>query len=153
MIQRVQTLFLLVVTLLSGFMIFYPLYGIRLKTGEKLFLHSYALQNGHTGELIHYNILLFMVILAITIISFITILYYNKRTIQMRLCVYNILISLFLIGCIAYYYFSIKRIPDVERNSFTFTVIFPVINIILLFQSFRAIRRDDLLIKSYDRLR
>jgi len=91
--------------------------------------------------------------LAITIMSFTTIILYNNRVVQMRLCVYNILISFCLIGYIAYYYFSIKHRPDVDSNSFTFIVVIPIINIILLFQSFRAIRRDDILIKSYDRLR
>ena len=153
MIQRAQTLFLLIVVLLSGFMIFYPLSMVELKTGILLHLHSYGMQDIHSGKLLYHIFIPFLLILAITIISFVTILLFNKRILQMRLCAYNIILSLCLIGCIAYYYFSLKHKPEVTSNSFTFTIVFPIINIFLLFQSFRAIRRDDLLIKSYDRLR
>jgi phosphoglycerol transferase MdoB-like AlkP superfamily enzyme len=154
MIQRVQTLFLLIVALLSGFMIFYPLSEMVIKTGDMVQFHSYGLQEiKQGGDTIHYNFLLLILILFITIMSFVTLLLYNNRALQMRLCVYNILISFCLIGCIAYFYFSLKHKYDIGANSYTIAVIFPIINIILLFQSFRAIRRDDLLIKSYDRLR
>jgi hypothetical protein len=154
MIQRIQSLFLLVVTLLSCLMLFYPLSNFYTSAGTWVQFHTYGLQEiKEGGDVVHYNFLLFLLILAIAIISLVTILVYNKRTLQMRLCVYNILLTICLIGCIAYFYFSFKHSLNMRANSYTFVVIFPIINILLLFQSFRAITRDDLLIKSYDRLR
>lgn len=154
MIQRVQTLFLLAVTILSFIMLISPLSKIVLLRGEIIKFYSIGLRDLNQGnEFIRYTIPLFVLILIITGISLVAMLYFKNRTLQLRLCVYHILLSIVLIGFLAFYYFSIKNQLNWDSNSFSIVVIFPLINIVLTFQAFRAIGRDEHLIKSYDRLR
>jgi len=159
MIQRVQTVFLLAATILSIIIVFNPISELSLSDGSSAVFTSFGLRNieePHTLYLSTFPIAVLAI--ASAIISFITILLYQKRILQMRLCVYNILLTIGLVISIFLYYFIIKNGVHVHEiyikaHSFSFTIVFPFVNIILLFQAFRSIRRDDLLIKSYDRLR
>jgi Domain of unknown function (DUF4293) len=154
MVQRVQTLFLLAVLVLSGIMLISPLSNMILLNGEVQKWFSIGIKNiNQDNTFVKYTIPHFVLVVIITLISLYTILSYNKRQLQLKLCVYNILLSLLLIGLTAYYYFVIKNRFNWDSNSFSLVIIFPIINIVLTFQAFRAIGRDDQLIKSYDRLR
>jgi hypothetical protein len=94
----------------------------------------------------------------IGLISFINIFLYTKRNLQIRLCVFNILLLVGL-SALTYYYFTVikKQIVisnlSVIKHAFDISIIFPVISIIFTFLAFRAIRKDELLIRSYERLR
>lgn len=154
MIQRVQTLFLLAVSILTFTMLVSPLSSIILPSDEIVKFYSYGLKNISQGnELIRYTFPLIVLIIISFGISFSSIFLYKKRPVQLKLCVYNILLQLLIIGIITFYYFSIKHQLNWESNSLSLVIIFPVINIVLTFQAFRAIGRDEHLVKSYDRLR
>jgi len=135
-------------------MLFSPLSKVMMEHRQVHYLYSIGLRNfSHENEIVIYAIPLLLFILAISILCLVTIFLYDNRPLQLRLCVYSILCSIILIGIIAFYYFYIRNQNEWVSNSFSITVIFPIVNIILIFQAFRAIGRDDLLIKSYDRLR
>jgi hypothetical protein len=153
MIQRVQTIFLLIATIAAVFMITIPF--SRMVSPENITheMHFYGLENTSEGVLIAKTLPLAVITVITGLLSFLTIIIYRRRVLQMRICVYNILITIAQFGLILYYYFSFKSDLGAGVTSFSFTIILPLINIILIFQAFRAIRRDDLLIKSYDRLR
>lgn len=153
MIQRVQTLFLLVATILSALVVFVPISEMMLPNGDVAKLYSTGLKNLNSSEVLYQTFPILILGLATSLLSLITIFIYQRRTIQMRLCVYNILLLLFMAILFAYYYFDIRNKLEVQMHSFSYTLVIPLVNIILIFQAFRAIRRDDLLIKSYDRLR
>ena len=159
MIQRVQTVFLLAATILSAIIIFHPVSYMTLSDGSKALFTSFTLKNTNEPPLIYmYTFPIGALAIATSLISFITIFLFQNRTLQMRLCVYDILLTIGLGVLMIFYYFKIKNgvIANelhVYQHSFTYTIIFPLINIILLFQAFRTIRRDDLLLKSADRLR
>jgi hypothetical protein len=90
--------------------------------------------------------------------SFMNIFLYSARTRQMRWCIFNILLLLGLSGLIYYYFTYIKKqILEsglaIAEHSFKIAVILPVLSIILTYMAFRAIRRDELLVRSYERLR
>lgn len=153
MIQRVQTLFLLIATIASVLMIVIPFYQMIGPNDDVLKLYYTGLENVTRGEVIYRTLPLAVITVVTGLISFITILLFQRRTLQMRLCVYNILLIIAQFGLILFYYFSLKNKFDAGLTSFSFTAILPLVNIVLIFQAFRAIRRDDLLIKSYDRLR
>jgi hypothetical protein len=96
--------------------------------------------------------------LIIGLVSFMNIFLYSARIRQIRLCIFNILLLLGLSGLI-YYYFTYIRKQILESglaiadHSFKIAVIFPILSIILTYLAFRAIRRDELLVRSYERLR
>jgi hypothetical protein len=159
MIQRIQSLFLLAAGACSIFLIFYPI--SRMVFGDDIFANffSYGFKNASWPYEKFMSTYPVLIITSVSgLLSLITIFLYRNRILQMRLCVYNILITLGLIIIIFYYYFAVKRGAlgkelALERHHFSFAVMLPFVNVILLFQAFRAIRRDDLMVKSYDRLR
>lgn len=159
MIQRIQSLFLLFVMVFSIAIVLHPINRMVLSNGPMAILSGFSFK-----VLVNPPILIIrtfpIAILAIlsAIISFWTILKYQNRDLQMKLCVYNIIFNfLIIIAILIYYYIIIHSTYEnnitVIKSAFSYPILLPLINIILLFQSFRAIRRDDLLIKSYDRLR
>jgi hypothetical protein len=154
MIQRVQSLFLLAVTILSGIMLISPITEFYLANGELVKLYSLGFRNVNlSNAIIGYTIPLFITVSIITLLSLTSILLFNKKQLQLKICVFIILLSFGVIAEIAYYYFSIKYHVPWKTSSFSLVMIFPIINIVLTFQAFRAIGRDDQLLKSYDRLR
>ena len=153
MIQRIQSLFLLFTTIFSSLMIFLPFSDMMNADGELLKLYCTGLHNIPKEILIYNTWPLCVLIVTTGLISIATIIIFQRRVLQMRFCVYNILITIAQFVLLLYYFFKFKGEFGADMHSFSFTIILPLINIILLFQAFRAIRRDDLLIKSYDRLR
>jgi hypothetical protein len=121
--------------------------------GELLKLYCNGLHNIPQETILFNAWPLCVLTVVIGLISLTTIIIFQRRVLQMRFCVYNILLSLAQFVLVLFYFFKFKREFGADIHSFSFTVILPLVNIIILFQAFRAIRRDDLLIKSYDRLR
>ncbi|MDR0295856.1 MAG: DUF4293 domain-containing protein [Prevotellaceae bacterium] len=131
MLQRIQTIFLLAAAILLTCMFFNPF----ISAGD---------------ELIQYTDFLTIRILIIltVVIGYLNIFMYRKRTIQIRLCIYNCLVLLGLQGFIAYYIFTNK--VDVV---FSLTAAFPIISAILTYMAMRYIVRDEALVKTMERLR
>jgi hypothetical protein len=153
MIQRVQSLFLLFAVIFSSLMILLPFSQMMAPHGDLLKFYCTGLYNIPQEKLI-YNTWTLCVLTVVTgLISLVTIFIFQRRVLQMRFCVYNILLTLAQFILILYYFFKFKGVLETNLHSFSFTIILPLVNIFLIFQAFRAIRRDDLLIKSYDRLR
>ena len=154
MIQRIQSLFLLAAATFSGISFKTPLSEFILKNGDLVKLYSHGLYDVTNHTTFHLNTLVLAVlIITTTLINLIVIFIYKRRVLQMRLCVYNILLTIAILGVHLYFHFMLKKNLDIASSQFTLSAIFPIINIILIFQAFRAIKRDDLLLKSYDRLR
>lgn len=159
MIQRIQSLFLLCVTIASFIIVFHPIVRMGMSHGPMAYLTSINFKALLSPPEISYPTFPIAILASISgLMSLLTILLYHNRLLQMRLCGYNIVLTLILIIVIFVYYFIIKdktfnNSITVLSTAFAYPIVLPFINIILLFQSFRAIRRDDLLVKSYDRLR
>ncbi len=154
MIQRIQSLFLLAATVLSIIVVIHPVSSMMLTGKVEAEFFTYGLMSmGESTEML-YNTFPVIILAGLTaILSLITIFIYRKRALQMRICVFNILLTLFLIISIFVYYLAIKRNFVVLTHSFSYSALLPFVNVILIFQAFRGIRRDDLLLKSYNRLR
>jgi len=70
----------------------------------------------------------------------------------MRLCTINIFVLLGLGGLIYYYVSeSAKLLSGIY--SFTIFLLFPVIAAILIYLAIRAIKKDEMLVRSIDRIR
>ncbi len=155
MLQRIQTIYLLIVAILTGFMFFLPLAVFLEAGGNVLTFYSYGVLNrASSSDGILYSTLPLSVMIAIIFtISVITIFLYKNRTRQMRFCVFNILLMIGLMGLLLFYYLSVKKDIGFTQHTLKLPIVLPVINIVLTFQAFRGIRRDELLVRSYERLR
>jgi Na+/melibiose symporter-like transporter len=76
---------------------------------------------------------------------------YKKRILQMRFNIFNSILLVVLQGFIIYY--IISCINQDTRFIFTVQSIFPVISLILSILAIRNILKDEILIKSLNRLR
>ena len=138
MLQRIQTIYLLLVTGLTVMMYFFPFFNISCK------IH---------GE----NIVPYFTISVALLTTLITIFLYKNRKLQIKLSILNIFFLLLTYAetfFIAYY----KPMGDGTRGDFCLTfpdfgAILPIVSIIFIFLAIKSIKKDEKLINSADRLR
>jgi hypothetical protein len=90
--------------------------------------------------------------LMIPVLSLITILLYRNRKLQIKTVIMLITLDLLLIIIAVYYIFAFTGIEN-GRIIPVFRMFIPAINVLLAVLAFRGIRKDENLVKSYDRLR
>lgn len=155
MIQRKQSVYLLLTTILSGLFLKGKFLVLTDKTGsETVFTFNRIYQNipGSSNELIS-NILPFAAIaILIPLIAFTIIFLYKKRRLQLKLTLLVLILEFLLIAVGVAYALNFVRM---NSGAITMTVsfLFPFAEIILTFLAYRAIKHDEELVRSYDRLR
>lgn len=152
MIQRIQSIYLLVATILLTSVFAYP-YAQLLSADGQLFIFKFnGLALEHEPELYLHTVPPVILLALTTFIAFISIFLYKKRIIQMRMNSLNIFLILGYLGLNYYYIHNFsKQLEGVV--SYEITVIFPFIAAILTYLAIRAIGKDEALIRSMDRIR
>ncbi len=130
MIQRIQTVFLLLISIASvlGFFFLPTLDLTYLGLSVLISLESYLILSGAT--------------------AFLTLLLFKKRKIQLMINRLHLVIQIGLAVVLIYGLFN-----TVDMNPFLMWLIIPFLIIVLLLLSTKAIRNDEDLIRSIDRLR
>lgn len=143
MLQRIQTLFLLLAMLVSAGLIFvFPLWF----SGEVIVT---AMDSLSSSDLLIKPIGVLFIISAI--LSFTSIFQYKNRKFQMTLVRLNILINFLLLGLIVYQVQNLSGETLVSEKGIGSFL--PIITIFLLVFANRFIKKDEDLVKSVDRLR
>ncbi|RME15132.1 MAG: DUF4293 family protein [Bacteroidetes bacterium] len=143
MIQRIQSLYLLIISILSSLLIFFSFqYNIiEMSHIEHLRLNIISAQNKY--------LLIASVLNLVISVDALTILFlYKNRKLQMTLCHYLTGMNLILISLM---YYGAKQINGIPVYQLPFII--PIINIILSQLARYYIKKDDDLIKSADRIR
>jgi len=136
MIQRVQSLYLLVAILLNGVLNFYlPLWI----TSENV--EIFALSQPVAISLFLLSVLL----------SFIALISFKKRKRQFVLGRINIILNFVLVGVFAYWTLSLPGEMDISEKGIG--MLLPIISIVFIALANKAIKKDEDLVKSVDRLR
>ena len=172
MLQRTQTLWLLLVVVCGILQCCFPLITLdNMQSG--LSLGSVCqYQIGITGleqtyqngvELDEYvpvegmtNWGLLIISIAIPLIAFVTIFLYKNRIIQARLCVINIILMLGYYALLIWYTWLALNMPEiVHATSFNVEVpaCLPLVSLVLTFMALRGILKDEALVRSMDRIR
>jgi hypothetical protein len=155
MIQRIQSLYLAMVIMLSLLFFTGDIFNFVDASGKAFNLIITGNLTDHAGTaLTHLENLWLLTVLLILIssVSLITILLYKNRKVQLLLAVSVIVMASCLAVALSWYAYSITR-------TFSLTIIpglkmtIPVFNLIFSILAFRGILKDDRLVKSYDRLR
>ena len=155
MLQRIQTVYLIAATVLMSLMLFLPLAEIATEgTGiYEVLSKGWYITGGEYAEPVMLTWPVFILVLFLTLLPLINIFLYKKRKLQIRICIYSIILAFGLIGLI-YYYFVIGFRPlDEPAYALSFPMVLPAIFIILIYLAFRGIRKDEILIRSLDRIR
>ena len=154
MIQRIQSLYLLLAAVVIGLVFFFP-FAELLVNKEFLFSFKYRglyqLKDGQEVLSVA-SIPLATLFSIILLISLITIFLYKKRGLQMRLCIINILLSIGSLG-VVYYYIAVAFSEFDAIVHYKIFALMPIISAILTYLAYRGVRKDELLIISMDRIR
>ena len=143
MIQRIQSLYLLLAGIISGGLTF--VFNIWSTANSKLFITD-LFSGSSIGEKI-VPVLFFVSAL----LSIIAIFLFTNRKLQFVLGRLNILTNLFLLGVLVYLSLTLSGEAAVSEKGIG--MFLPVIIIVLLVIANKAIKKDEDLVKSVDRLR
>jgi len=155
MIQRIQSLYLLLTTLLSLLFLKGSFLSFIEKSGSviKVTFNGIIRDTGGQGfEQIEKLLPVSSLIILIPVLSLLTIFFFKKRKIQLWLALSVIILIVGFIFVLIYYSWIVITEYNAEIVP-GFKMVIPVLMLIFAVLAYRGIRKDDRLIKSYDRLR
>jgi hypothetical protein len=144
MLQRIQTIYLLVAFLLSGLASFFLPFWFN-QNMEVVYLDSML----QTGELLLVVVPVLFIIAGM--ISILTLFSFKNRTKQIVYNRLNIVINFLLLGIIVYHLLMLPGEAVVSKKGIG--VFIPLLVIVCLALANKAIIKDEKLVKSVDRLR
>jgi MFS family permease len=136
MIQRIQSLYLVIVILLNGVLSFYL----------PLWITSDNIEIFAISQPIAISLFLLSVL-----ISIITLFSFKRRKRQFVLGRINIILNFVLVGVFAYWTLSLPGEMDISEKGIG--MLLPIISIVFIALANKAIKKDEDLVKSVDRLR
>ena len=151
MIQRKQTVFLLVALVLTIVCLCFPIGSFTDDTalGVKSDLYNLWIRPG--GSYGFPVWVLFAILLLTCPIALIAIFSYRNRMVQSRFCVFNLLL---ILGWYVVYAVVSTHISESAGNfSVSLTAALPAVAMILYFMARKAILADEALVRSADRIR
>lgn len=141
MIQRIQSLWLLVVALAA-----FATYTLRLYVGK--------LADGSTRDyLLADDFLLVICIIALGILAIICLFLFRNRRLQFRLSIWGMILSIAFLFLEYWRVEAFKREEAIQSGSYQIGALLPLVMVIFYFLAARGIYRDERLVKSIDRLR
>lgn len=147
MIQRIQTIYVLVSALLVGSL--FKLKFADLSVNNELYTFvARGIYNGE--ELLFDGLAIFIFIPIIALLHVLVIFLYKKRILQIRILVFSIVLLLGLVGL--FFYFTYAGFTG-AKVAFKVPVVFPIVAAILDFLAIRAIGKDEALVRSLNRIR
>ena len=153
MIQRIQTIYLLIALAFGASMFFAPQITF---VADAEYILNYSGINAADATETSKSLSTFAltILLVLTpLVSLGSILLFKKRLIQIRLCAANIGLLIGATGLI--YYFGTIGMKEFSATSMSYGIstVFPIAGAILNFLALRAIAKDEALVRSMDRIR
>lgn len=154
MIQRIQTLYLLIVTALMAVTLFAPLAWFGGDAGQ-FGLYAFSLKTPD-GEAVQSTAYLGVVLALACALPFITLFLFKRRLLQIRLCVVEMVLLLGSVIMEAIYYFLSYRV----FSEMTFhtqvlrpAIALPLVCLLFAYLAVRAVFRDEMMVRAADRIR
>ncbi|MDO9594484.1 MAG: DUF4293 domain-containing protein [Lutibacter sp.] len=144
MIQRIQSIYLLIATVLSGGLIFSFNLWIT-EQGTKF----YAFDSISSTNLVLASV--FVLFIASAILTLLAIFQFKKRQLQFVLGRLAILINFILVGILVYFTQNLSGEFKVSEKGIGLLI--PIFTIVFVVLANKAIKKDEELVKSVDRLR
>lgn len=149
MIQRIQSLYLILIIALMILMFLFPLAEFLINEQFYSFYHN-GVKNSNV--FLYHTYPQTILIVVITLFSVITIFLYKNRNFQMRLCRLNMMLLLGLLILLGFYIYKFIQSENAIWSFSVFSIV-PIITIILYYLAYKGIKKDDNLVKSIDRIR
>lgn len=136
MIQRIQSIYLLLVALIASVVSILVPYGFDQNKNELLAKD---------------NLLVFGMFAGSAVLAVVSIFLFKNRQLQFVLGRINILLNFILLGVFVYWSLTLSGETMVSEKGIG--MLLPIISIVLLVVANKAIKKDENLVKSVDRLR
>lgn len=143
MIQRIQSIYLLLTSFISGGLIFVFDLWDNMKT--EVFAMDLFFRDSFFLKLIP------LLFLLSAIVSIVTIFLFKNRKLQFVVCRLVILINLFLLGVFVYVLLTLPGEISISEKGIG--MFLPIVAILFVVLANKAIKKDEDLVKSADRLR
>lgn len=154
MIQRIQTLYLLVVSILMIVTSSTSLATLTPREGDGSFLFDvFGVHTiGESATLLYTSWPLFMILAVVALSSMISIFLFRNRVLQYRISNFNSLLTIGYYIAFGVYYYSIGKDMQVAF-SFHWATILPAIALVLNYLASRSIWADESAVRAADRIR
>ena len=154
MIQRIQSLYLLFAAALMALTLCLPIAMFTVASGEVFTLSAFSLSSALQSQ----STLWMGILLSLAaVLPLVTIFLFKNRMLQVRLCAVEIVV---LLGCIAfmaiYFWLSGANALEaavVEHRQFGWAAIMPIVALVFVSLAARATFKDEVLVRSLDRIR
>ena len=159
MIQRIQSVYLLAACLVCILCMTQPLgfyisnQGGQMAVMNNLFLrYTPQIAIGGLDGTCFNPAPMFVVLLIVSSLSLLDILLFRRRALQMRICNFCIILLVLWYGLYAYFIYSLGNGLEASFRPH-WTAALPFCSLVLLYLAFRGILKDEMLVKSLERLR
>ncbi|MCD6597040.1 MAG: DUF4293 domain-containing protein, partial [Bacteroidales bacterium] len=133
MIQRIQTIYLLLATVILVLILFLPIASmVDAQANSFSYLFYGVVDSSNTLVIIDYP--LAIILGLIPFLNLVTIFLYKSRILQMRICIFNILLMLGSLALIWFYSYEAENVLFVDTY-FSYPVVFPLVAAILTFMA------------------
>lgn len=139
MIQRIQSIWLLLAMVCSLLTFQWPLYLANTPAAFTFMATE--------------KIILLFILASIATIALIDIFLFKNRKLQLRLSIAGVLVSILSVAAVWYYTNSFKQEKLVTEGYWYLGAVFPLLCVICFIMAARGIYKDEKLVKSLDRLR
>jgi hypothetical protein len=158
MLQRIQSVYLAIVAISSVLLFFFPLADFYNDLHGNYKFYIYGVRCMDPDPKVVFGALFTIPLIFLAVVSFIfsmaTIFLYKNRPLQIRICSFNMISNIVLIMVIFFFYATrIQSMTQIEPQYNYIGMVQPLAAIVFLILSNRAIRKDEKLVKSADRLR
>jgi hypothetical protein len=158
MLQRIQTIYLAIVALACILLFFFPLanYYHEIQGNYKFFIYGIKCMDPEPKAVFsaYFTIPLIFMTVASFIFTISAIFLFKNRPLQLRLCAFNMLTNIVLVMVVFFFYATkIKTLTLIEPEYNYTGMVLPLVSILFLIFASQAIRKDEALVKSADRLR
>ena len=148
-IQRIQSVYLLIAVILMGVFAFFP--ALSFQIGDNEFVYG-ALEAGKIGAL-HIDPLMLTLVVLIALLAFIDIFLYKNLQRQMTVCFVDIIIGIAMLIAVGVQAYMLSSKHDAVALVWQWWLLLPVFAIIFLMMAHRAMSRDKKMLRDSDRLR
>ena len=143
MIQRVQSLYLILASIISGLLVFvFPFY---IHNGEII-----GIKQSFISDSIYLKSIAWLFVFS-AVLSLVSLLLFKNRNTQIVINRFNIILNFFLLGLIVYQMLTLSGDTSVSEKGIG--AFLPLVVVVLLSLGTKAILKDEKLVKSADRLR
>lgn len=156
MIQRIQSVYLLLGVLICGMLFFFPIAEYINDASSYVFdiCGVKNITDEAQPEIVN-TLPVLIILIAVMLTGMISIFLFKNRKLQIRICSLNLLLLTALLAAIFLY--SDKAETAIEQEgtitSFGFGTVVPIIALIFTFLAIRGIKKDEELVRSADRIR